>query len=386
MVSPNTSSGGKIKTSYAVTHEDNIALLSYLAHHFVSSNVDRNHFSSSAHPNGPFGKPTSKKRTVLRKTLSNWISRGRIPHNVTKAHDQKLIQLAQLSLKNNRDAKSDVNNSSPKTAITTTTTTTTPLKSAPPTMIGSTTNTNNDNTTNTNTNAIPMPIPIPKVPDVYILMGPVSVGKSTALKCIKEKLNPLKVMVASGEYKSEYFYPTFPLALRGEHSTTTTINGITPLQVGAYYALLMAVNDAMKKNKDGDDTGTTIDAVIMETALTPQIGQPLLDSPMVKKFIFMDAENHNMIVERRIQRDYIDKDIICTDHDQVTISKLAQDSSNDYINVMRDAKKQGKLAAGSGSNDIVLIKESHTPDQVADLIIANVEEWHQYIVSKESFV
>ena len=215
-------------------------------------------------------------------------------------------------------------------------------------------------------------------------MGPVSVGKSTALKCIKEKLNPLKVMVASGEYKSEYFYPTFPF-LR-EHSTTTTINGITPLQVGAYYALLMAVNDAMKKNKDGDGTGTsTIDVVIMETALTPQIGQPLLDSPMVKKFIFMDAENHNMIVERRIQRDYIEKDIICTDHDQVTISKLAQDSSNDYIKVMRDAKKQGKLAAGSG-NDIVLIKESHTPDQVADLIISNVEEWHQYIVSKESFV
>ena len=147
MVSPNTSSGGKIKTSYAITHEDNIALLSYLAHHFVSSNVDRNHFSSSAHPNGPFGKPTSKKRTVLRKTLSNWISRGRIPHNVTKAHDQKLIQLAQLSLKNYRDAKSDVDNSSPKTAITTTTSTsTTPLKSAPPTMIGSTNNTNNDNT------------------------------------------------------------------------------------------------------------------------------------------------------------------------------------------------------------------------------------------------
>ena len=67
--------------SYAVTHEDNIALISYLAHHFVSSNVvERKHFSSFADSNGPFGKPTSKKRTVLRKTLSIWKKkRGILP-------------------------------------------------------------------------------------------------------------------------------------------------------------------------------------------------------------------------------------------------------------------------------------------------------------------
>ena len=64
--------------SYAVTHEDNIALISYLAHHFVSSNVvERKHFSSFADSNGPFGKPTSKKRTVLRKTLSIWKKKER---------------------------------------------------------------------------------------------------------------------------------------------------------------------------------------------------------------------------------------------------------------------------------------------------------------------
>jgi guanylate kinase len=225
---------------------------------------------------------------------------------------------------------------------------------------------NTNNTTNTTKTTTT------KVPDVYILMGPVSTGKSTALKCIKEKLNPLKVMVACGdEYKSKFFYPIFPLGFSEHSAASTTINGITSLQVGAYYTLLMAVNDAMK-------TGN-IDVVIMETALTPHIGQPLLDSPMVKKFVFIDAEDNNMIIKRRIQRDYINKDIICTETDKVNIIKSAQNQSKDYLIVMNDAKSQGKLAAGS-NNDIVLIKESHTPNQVADMIISNVEEWHQYIV------
>jgi ATPase subunit of ABC transporter with duplicated ATPase domains len=85
--------------------------------------------------------------------------------------------------------------------------------------------TNTNTITNTDT----------KVPDVYILMGPIGTGKSTALKCIKEKLNPLNVMVASGEYKSKYFYPIIPnMGFGNNNSIAATINGITPLQIGAY--------------------------------------------------------------------------------------------------------------------------------------------------------
>jgi hypothetical protein len=161
---------------------------------------------------------------------------------------------------------------------------------------------------------------------------------------------------------------------------------------------MMVVNDAMNINKKNSNSNsnsnknnsTNIDVIIMETSLTPNLGQPLLDSPMVKKFIFLDSDNDNennkdMIVQRRIQRDYIDKNIICTETDKLNIIKSVQEQSKDYWNVMNDAKKQNKLATSgnnnnSNNNDIVLIKESHTPDQVADMIISSVQEWHQYIL------
>ena len=290
---------------------------------------------------------------------------------------------------------------SPNSGTTASTTTTT----ATTTATATTTTTTATTITNTNTDT--------KVPDVYILMGPIGTGKSTALKCIKEKLNPLNVMVASGEYKSKYFYPIIPnMGFGNNNSIAATINGITPLQIGAYYTLMMVVNDAMNINKKNSNSNsnknnsTNIDVIIMETSLTPNLGQPLLDSPMVKKFIFLDSDNDNennkdMIVQRRIQRDYIDKNIICTETDKLNIIKSVQEQSKDYWNVMNDAKKQNKLATSgnnnnnsnnnnsnnnnsnsnsNNNNDIVLIKESHTPDQVADMIISSVQEWHQYIL------
>jgi len=277
---------------------------------------------------------------------------------------------------------------SPNSGTTASTTTTT----ATTTATATTTTTTATTITNTNTDT--------KVPDVYILMGPIGTGKSTALKCIKEKLNPLNVMVASGEYKSKYFYPIIPnMGFGNNNSIAATINGITPLQIGAYYTLMMVVNDAMNINKKNSNSNsnknnsTNIDVIIMETSLTPNLGQPLLDSPMVKKFIFLDSDNDNennkdMIVQRRIQRDYIDKNIICTETDKLNIIKSVQEQSKDYWNVMNDAKKQNKLATSGNNNnsnnndnnDIVLIKESHTPDQVADMIISSVQEWHQYIL------
>ena len=133
----------KINSYYIVTPEDNIALIHYLANNFESSNFKRQHFSIFADSNDQFGETGSKRRITLRKTLSNWTIRGRIPdhicQNFTSANDKNLLQLALLSLQklallSLRKRESNVDNLSPKTEITTTTTTTTPIKSTPTTM------------------------------------------------------------------------------------------------------------------------------------------------------------------------------------------------------------------------------------------------------------
>ena len=132
----------KIKTSsYIVTTEDNIALINYLASHFDSSNFKRHHFSIFADSNDQFGETGSTRRRTLRKTLSNWTIRGRIPENIcqnfTSANEQNLLQLAlfslqKLALLSLRKHESNVDTLSPKTEITTSTTT--PIKSTPTTM------------------------------------------------------------------------------------------------------------------------------------------------------------------------------------------------------------------------------------------------------------
>jgi hypothetical protein len=124
------------KIPYAVTHEDNIALLDYISSNLVSysSKYPRKHFSIYADSKpDQFGKSKSYRRIILQKTLSNWLSRGRIPIVIISNHDQTLIQSAQLSLNFYLNAKSDVDNST-LTTTTTTTSTTTSSKSASKTM------------------------------------------------------------------------------------------------------------------------------------------------------------------------------------------------------------------------------------------------------------
>jgi hypothetical protein len=125
------------KKTHTVTHEDNIALLNYLAINLVtdsSKSIPRKHFSIFADSQGSqFGKSESYRRKILQKTISNWLSRGYIPALIAKDHDQTLIQSAQSSINLYNSAKSNVDNSSSTTTVTTTSTTT-PSKSASTTM------------------------------------------------------------------------------------------------------------------------------------------------------------------------------------------------------------------------------------------------------------
>jgi hypothetical protein len=124
------------KITYTVTHEDNIALLNYLAFDLVTLSIrfPRKHFYIFADSKpDQFGKSKSSKRKILQKTLSNWLSRGYIPLVIIPDHDQTLIQSAQSSLILYLKTKTDVDNSL-STTTKTTTSTTTPSESASTTM------------------------------------------------------------------------------------------------------------------------------------------------------------------------------------------------------------------------------------------------------------